>query len=160
MFTLIDFENWERKEHYLHFYNDVRCSYSTCVNIDISNLNGQRLYPAMLWLLTQTVNEMPEFRTALTEKGLGYFSEMHPAYTIFNQEQETFSGILCCCNFLTCLKMPKVLYLSFYSSFHRRRYIRGGRIAAGIKTNDFLLQQFDEPSDMVSITNCGLTLDC
>ena len=33
MFTLIDFENWERKEHYLHFYNDVRCSYSTCVNI-------------------------------------------------------------------------------------------------------------------------------
>ena len=51
MFTLIDFENWERKEHYLHFYNDVRCSYSTCVNIDISNLNGQRLYPAMLWLL-------------------------------------------------------------------------------------------------------------
>ena len=46
MFTLIDFENWERKEHYLHFYNDVRCSYSTCVNIDISNLNGQRLYPA------------------------------------------------------------------------------------------------------------------
>ena len=73
MFTLIDFENWERKEHYLHFYNDVRCSYSTCVNIDISNLNGQRLYPAMLWLLTQTVNEMPEFRTALTEKGLGYF---------------------------------------------------------------------------------------
>ena len=47
----------------------------------------------MLWLLTQTVNEMPEFRTALTEKGLGYFSEMHPAYTIFNQEQKTFSGI-------------------------------------------------------------------
>lgn len=70
MFTLIDFENWERKEHYLHFYNDVRCSYSTCVNIDISNLNGQRLYPAMLWLLTQTINEMPEFRTALTEKDL------------------------------------------------------------------------------------------
>ena len=47
----------------------------------------------MLWLLTQTVNEMPEFRTALTENGLGYYDEMHPAYTIFNREQKTFSGI-------------------------------------------------------------------
>ena len=30
--TLIDFENWERKEHYAHFMNEVRCSYSVCVN--------------------------------------------------------------------------------------------------------------------------------
>lgn len=92
-FTLINFENWERKEHYLHFIDEVRCSYSVSINLDISNLNGKRLYPTMLWLLTQTVNQMPEFRTSLTDKGLGYFDEMHPAYTIFNQERKTFSGI-------------------------------------------------------------------
>ena len=91
--TLIDFDNWERREHYLHFINEVRCSYSVCINLDISNLNGQRLYPAMLWLLTRTVNEMPEFRTSLTENGLGYYSEMHPAYTVFNPDAKTFSGI-------------------------------------------------------------------
>lgn len=92
-FTLINFENWERKEHYLHFIDEVRCSYSVSINLDISNLNGKRLYPTMLWLLTQTVNQMPEFRTSLTDKGPGYFDEMHPAYTIFNQERKTFSGI-------------------------------------------------------------------
>lgn len=92
-FTLIDFENWERREHYLHFINEVRCSYSACVNLDITPLNGQRLYPAMLWLLTRTVNEMQEFRTALSDDGLGYFDEMHPAYTVFNRETKTFSGI-------------------------------------------------------------------
>lgn len=92
-FTLIDLENWERREHYLHFFNEVRCSYSVSVNLDISNLNGKRLYPTMIWLLTQTVNQMPEFRTTLTNEGLGYFDIMHPAYTIFNQEQKTFSGI-------------------------------------------------------------------
>ena len=92
-FTLIDLDNWERREHYLHFINEVRCSYSVCVNLDISNLNGQRLYPAMLWLLTRTVNEMPEFRTSFTEDGLGYYSEMHPAYTVFNRDTKTFSGI-------------------------------------------------------------------
>ena len=57
-FILIDLDNWERREHYLYFINEVRCSYSVCVNLDISNLNGQRLYPAMLWLLTRTVNDM------------------------------------------------------------------------------------------------------
>ena len=92
-FTLIDLDNWERREHYLHFINEVRCSHSVCVNLDISNLNGQRLYPAMLWLLTRTVNEMPEFRTSFTEDGLGYYSEMHPAYTVFNRDTTTFSGI-------------------------------------------------------------------
>ena len=92
-FILIDFDNWERREHYLHFINEVRCSYSVCVNLDISNLNGQRLYPAILWLLTRTVNEMPEFRTSFTEDGLGYYSEMHPAYTVFNRDTKTFSGI-------------------------------------------------------------------
>lgn len=92
-FTLIDLENWERKEHYFHFINEVRCSYSVSVNLDITNLNGKRLYPTMIWLLTQTVNLMPEFRTVLTDEGLGYFDEMHPAYTIFNQARKTFSGI-------------------------------------------------------------------
>ena len=77
----------------MHFIDEVRCSYSVSINLDISNLNGKRLYPTMLWLLTQTVNQMPEFRTSLTDKGLGYFDEMHPAYTIFNQERKTFSGI-------------------------------------------------------------------
>ncbi len=31
-FTLIDLDNWERREHYLHFINEVRCSYSVSVN--------------------------------------------------------------------------------------------------------------------------------
>ena len=92
-FTLIDIENWERREHYLHFFNEVRCSYSVSVNLDISNLKGKQLYPTMIWLLTQAVNRMPEFRTTLTDKGLGFFDTMHPAYTIFNQERKTFSGI-------------------------------------------------------------------
>lgn len=92
-FTLIDMENWKRREHYAHFIKEVRCSYSACINLDISRLNGQRLYPAMLWLLTQTVNEMPEFRTSLTNEGLGYYNEMHPAYTIFDKNKKTFSSI-------------------------------------------------------------------
>ena len=92
-FKLIDIENWERKEFYEHFIGEVVCTYSVAVNLDITNLKGQKLYPAMIWLLTKTVNDMPEFRTSLTSEGLGIYDDMHPMYTVFNKENKNFSGI-------------------------------------------------------------------
>ena len=92
-FNLIDMETWERREFYEHFINEVVCSYSAVVNIDITNLKGQQLYPAMIWLLTKTVNDMPEFRTCLSPDGPGIFDDMHPMYTVFNKEHKNFSGI-------------------------------------------------------------------
>ena len=92
-FNLIDIENWERKEFYEHFINEVVCSYSATVNVDITNLKCHKLYPAMIWLLTKTVNDMPEFRTCLTKEGLGIYDDMHPMYTVFNKENKNFSGI-------------------------------------------------------------------
>ncbi len=93
-FRLIDIENWERKEFYEHFINQVVCTYSVVVNLDITNLKNHRLYPAMIWLLTKTVNDIPEFRTSLTSEGLGIYDEMHPMYTVFNKENKNFSGML------------------------------------------------------------------
>ena len=90
---LIDLENWERREYYEHFIKNVVCSYSVTVNIDITSLKGHSLYPAMIWLLTKTVNDMPEFRTCLTEEGPGIYDSMHPMYTVFNKEKKNFSGI-------------------------------------------------------------------
>lgn len=92
-FHLIDYQTWERKEFYEHFINEVVCTYSTTVNLDITNLKNMRLYPTMIWLLTKAVNQMPEFRTALTDKGVGIYDEMHPSYTIFNKEKKNFSTI-------------------------------------------------------------------
>ena len=92
-FKLIDMENWERKEFYEHFIKEVVCTYSAVVNVDITNLKEQKLYPAMIWLLTKTVNDMPEFRASLTPEGLGIYDDMHPMYTVFNKENKNFSGI-------------------------------------------------------------------
>lgn len=92
-FKRIDIEQWHRKEFYNHFMQEFVCTYSITVNIDITPLQGKRLYPAMLWLLTDTVNEMEEFRTALTPEGLGIYDELTPSYTIFNRENKNFSAI-------------------------------------------------------------------
>ena len=69
-YQTVDIESWERREFYEHFINEVVCSYSTTVNLDITNLKGRRLYPTILWLLTKAVNQMPEFRTAHTNEGV------------------------------------------------------------------------------------------
>ena len=92
-FRLINMDTWQRREFYEHFINEVVCTYSAVVNIDITNLKGQTLYPAMIWLLTKTVNDMPEFRTVLTPDGPGIYDDMHPMYTVFNKENKNFSGI-------------------------------------------------------------------
>lgn len=92
-FRPIDLENWPRREFYEHFINEVVCTFSLTVNLDITPLKGARLYPAMIWLLTKTVNEMPEFRTAIIGEVLGVYDDMHPMYTVFNKENKNFCGI-------------------------------------------------------------------
>ena len=93
MFREIDLANWERREYFFHYLNRVNCTYSATVRLDITPLKGQKLYPAMLWLLTGTVNEMPQFRTAFQGERLGVYDEMHPAYTIFHPERGNFSCV-------------------------------------------------------------------
>ena len=92
-FRLIDLNTWRRKEYYLHYMNQVVCTYSMTVDIDITPISGMRLYPAMLWLLTDTVNQFEEFRTHQSAEGVGIFDYMCPSYTIFNKETEQFSVI-------------------------------------------------------------------
>ena len=48
----MDLSNWNRREHYLHYMKEVVCSYSLTTELDITPLNGRKLYPALLWLLT------------------------------------------------------------------------------------------------------------
>lgn len=91
-FKLIDIDSWDRREYYDHYMKKVICTYSLTVDLNITNLIGLKLYPTMLWLLTDTVNEMEEFRTSLSPDGIGIFDSMHPSYTVFNQETKRF----CC----------------------------------------------------------------
>lgn len=92
-FARIDLDKWSRKEYYLHFMNEVVCTYSIHVDVDITNLGKYKLYPTMLWLLTDTVNSHAEFRTHLSAEGLGIFDAMLPSYTVFNKERKTFSTL-------------------------------------------------------------------
>lgn len=99
-FNLMDIGQWNRKEYYLHYIQNLRCTYSLTTNIDITPLKhemnklNQKIYPALIYMITTAVNRQKEFRMDHdNESRLGYWDEMSPSYTVFNKDNETFSSI-------------------------------------------------------------------
>lgn len=95
-FNIINKEEWHRKEYFDHYFNEIPCTYSMTVKLDITKIKNsdRKLYPTMLYFITKVVNRHSEFRTAIDINGnLGVFDEMLPCYTVFNKESETFSNI-------------------------------------------------------------------
>ena len=95
-FSTIDLEHWERREYFEHYLNQVPCTYSMTTKLDITKIRqeGRRLYPTMLYLLTKTVNQFEQFRTAFRPDGsLVIYEQLSPSYTIFHPQTETFSTL-------------------------------------------------------------------
>lgn len=92
----IDLETWERREYFDHYTQEVPCRYSTTVKLDITALRSgrERVYPAMLYLLTKTVCEFDAFRYTFRSDGkLFLLRDMHPSYTVFDRGTGRFSCI-------------------------------------------------------------------
>jgi chloramphenicol O-acetyltransferase type A len=98
-FYKIDLDNWKRKEIFNHFLNQ-QTTFSITTEIDISVLyriirqKGYKFYPTFIFLVTSVVNSNTAFRTGYNSEGdLGDWEKLHPLYTIFDSESESFSGI-------------------------------------------------------------------
>jgi len=56
--------------------------------------NGIKLYPALIHMIATVVNRHSEFRTCFDSEGrLGIWDRMSPSFTIFHEENKTFSSI-------------------------------------------------------------------
>ena len=87
-------DTWARKEHFIHYLSQVPCTYSLTTKLDITPIIEKKLYPTMLYLIARAVNRYPEFRMALDGDGKpGTYTVMHPCYTVFHKDDETFSSI-------------------------------------------------------------------
>lgn len=92
----MDLTQWARQEHFQHYLSQVPCTYSMTTRLDVSPIlrAGEKLYPAMLYCIARTVNRHTEFRMDLDGEGrLGYYGQMHPCYTVFHKDTETFSNL-------------------------------------------------------------------
>lgn len=66
------------------------------IKFDITKrkLENKKLYPTMLYYITNIVNKHDEFKTTFNENDeLGIYDEIIPCYTIFHKYTKTFSNI-------------------------------------------------------------------
>lgn len=100
IFEPIEMENWPRKPYFEHYLNRVRCTYSMTADLDITLLRaelkraGMKLYPAAIHMIATAVNRHREFRTCFDAEGrLGVWDRMSPSFTVFHEEDKTFSSL-------------------------------------------------------------------
>ncbi|QKS72819.1 type A chloramphenicol O-acetyltransferase [Paenalkalicoccus suaedae] len=98
-FIRINKKEWDRKEYFDHYLNQ-QTTFSMTSNIDITKLLVElkkrhlKIYPAFIYLVSKVANSHKEFRMAMDSNGeVGYWGEVYPSYTIFDQEAHTFSSI-------------------------------------------------------------------
>lgn len=97
--TPIDLGSWHRRQQFEH-YRRHPCSYSMTVELDVTAFvatlqsSSRKTYLAQIWALATLVNRHDEFRMHLGDNGdPAVWSRVHPAFTVFNAERETFSCI-------------------------------------------------------------------
>ncbi|MCR8844468.1 type A chloramphenicol O-acetyltransferase [Paenibacillus sp. SC116] len=100
IFKPLNMDEWSRKPYFEHYFHNVRCTFSVTANLDISGLyaevknKGIKLYPALIYMITTAVNSHREFRTCFDVEGqLGYWDSLSPSFTIFHDDDKTFSTI-------------------------------------------------------------------
>ena len=101
-FSKIDIDTWERKEYFNHYYNNVRCTYSLTVNIDITKLyhcvkdRDLRVYPVLIWLIANAVNHFEFLRFNYDEDGnVGFYDEVNPSFTYKFPDNKRFNVLWC-----------------------------------------------------------------
>ncbi|WP_299996484.1 type A chloramphenicol O-acetyltransferase [uncultured Cedecea sp.] len=98
-YTPVDLSRWARKEHFEVFQSFAQSTFNQTVLIDITVLLkhikevGWKFYPVIIFLLAKIVNRHAEFRMAIKNDELVIWNEIHPNYTIFHNETETFSSL-------------------------------------------------------------------
>ncbi|MDN2484676.1 type A chloramphenicol O-acetyltransferase [Kosakonia sacchari] len=98
-YTTVDLSRWARKEHFEAFQTFAQCTFSQTVQLDITALLkhikavGWKFYPTLIFLIAKIANRHAEFRMAIKDNELVIWNDIHPCYTIFHDETETFSSL-------------------------------------------------------------------
>ena len=93
-------EDWKRKPYFDYFYYSIKTKYNITHHIDITTFiteiknQNLRFYPSFLFVIMKIVNQNETFRMSFDSKGnLGMWNYVNPSYTIFHDDDKTFSDI-------------------------------------------------------------------
>ena len=97
----IDIQNWNRKEHYLHFTTAAKCSVSITKDLDVTALykatkeKQKSFYISFLYAVCKIINRHEEFKMCYhwQDDKLILWNEVVPSHLIFHEDSETFTRI-------------------------------------------------------------------
>ena len=97
----IDMDTWARREHYEYYTKQLKVEYNITANVDVKNVldfchsKGYKFYPAMIYLVTKTLNRIDNFKMFKDKYGyLCAWDKIIPNYTVFHNDDHTFSAML------------------------------------------------------------------
>lgn len=100
MFSLIDMESWPRRDHFHYYRTELPCSYCLTIRLDVTRFlsmlkkRSLRFYPSFIYCVSRLIEEIKEFRMGVTSDGNpGFYDVMHPVYTVFHEDDHTFSDL-------------------------------------------------------------------
>ncbi len=92
--------DWKRKPYFDYYYYKIKTKYNVNHHIDITDLLKEikatdlRFYPVFLYVVIHIINQNEEFRMSFDENNkLGIWNYTVPSYTIFHNDDKTFSDI-------------------------------------------------------------------
>lgn len=98
MFTPIDQSAWPRQDHFNYYRNILPVGYTVTVRLDVTRFramlqdNHLKFYPSFIWCVSHTLLAHPAFRMAVDKEGNpGTHDMLHPNYTLFHEDDHTFS---------------------------------------------------------------------
>ncbi|MGI6030683.1 MAG: CatA-like O-acetyltransferase [Eubacteriales bacterium] len=99
MYRKVDMEHWPRRDHYEFYTQQLGCGFSVSAELDITKFRqvqqqqGARFYAALIHCISYCVNNQEEFRLRLRDGELVAYDVVHPNYTIFHQDDHTFTDV-------------------------------------------------------------------
>ncbi|MDO4617735.1 MAG: CatA-like O-acetyltransferase [Lachnospiraceae bacterium] len=99
-YTRINMETWPRRSHWEYYRNTLKAGVSATKTVDITKLRAIcrdrdiKFSPLLLHKICLTVNELECTRLFALENGdPAIWKEIHPNFTIFHEDDQTFSDI-------------------------------------------------------------------
>lgn len=125
--TWIDVSTWARKTHFQSFTSYSKCLIHATKRLDMDRFytlckkSEYRLFPATVAAVAHAANQIPEFRMVISpENGPGIWNFISPVYSIFHDDDKTFSSI--CSPYDDDIK---TLYQIIVSDIDRYKNVKG-----------------------------------
>ncbi|GEM01217.1 chloramphenicol O-acetyltransferase type A [Halolactibacillus halophilus] len=92
----IDFDKWDRKEHYKFFEHIDYPQFNICLNLDVTNFkkfvatNNLSFYYSMIYASTYVMNQIEDFRYKIREGKIILHSSLQPSFTDMEAGERLF----------------------------------------------------------------------